>query len=89
MKLIVQTLQKINWAHLDLESDLESRGLLNAEIEVETLYFLEMNLKITFENLIFFQKFFIYSYERARPVGLRNRSPQSQKSTLDDLLFQN
>ena len=47
MKLIVQTLQKINWAHLDLKNDLESRGLLNAEIEVETLYFLEMNLKIT------------------------------------------
>ena len=89
MKLIVQTLQKINWAHLDLERDLESRGLLNAEIEVKTLYFLEMNLKITFENLIFFQKFFIYSYERAPPVGLRNRSPQSRKSTLDDLLFQN
>ena len=46
MKLIVQTLQKINWAHLHLESDLESRGLLNAEIEVKDLIYMFKNLVI-------------------------------------------
>ena len=35
MKLIVQSLQKMKWSKLNLENDLESRGLLNAEIEVE------------------------------------------------------
>ena len=41
--------------------------------------------KITFAILIFFQKIFNYSYERARRVGHKNWSPRSQNLTLDFL----
>ena len=45
MKLIVESLQQIKWSKLNLESDLESRGLLDAEIEVKHFHYM-------FENLI-------------------------------------
>ena len=46
MKLIVESLKQIKWSKLNLESDLESRGLLNAEIEVKDLIYMFKNLVI-------------------------------------------
>ena len=46
MKLIVESLKQIKWSKLNLESDLESRGLLNAEIEVKDFLYIFKNLII-------------------------------------------
>ena len=50
MKLIVESLQQIKWSKLNLESDLESRGLLNADIEVKHFLYMFKNL-ITYGTL--------------------------------------
>ena len=41
MDLVNQSLQKENWSKMNLKNDLESRGLLNVEIEVKTVNFFQ------------------------------------------------
>ena len=52
MKLIVQHFQKIKWSTLNLESDLESRGLLNAEISIYIQEFSYREDALSYSNAI-------------------------------------
>ena len=61
MKLIVQCFQKIKWSTLNLESDLESRGLLNAEIEVETFLFHKLKISIYIQEFSYREDAISYS----------------------------